>query len=177
MYFVSLDAMLFRVEPIVFFGVVCRWCAVLEPEVLSTTRSTGAESLHTRVAMEPHGRGADKQWAFPAGRPAVAGDRDMDVNLPPMGTDRGQTVPLPHDVALRAFGSGAATLLLVVLLGRIVRVGRPFAQAHVKPPLFVRIFLACQILDVIRGWGQVWCLCSGLPFRFRLTLGCRLNSD
>ena len=31
--------------------------------------------------MEPLGRGADKQWAFPAERCALAVDRDMDVNL------------------------------------------------------------------------------------------------
>ena len=71
-----------RVEPVVFFGVVFRWCAVLESEVLSTERLTVTESPGALGAAEPHGRGADKQWAFSAGRFAVAVDRDMDVNLP-----------------------------------------------------------------------------------------------
>ena len=74
--------MLLRVEPIVVFGVVSRWCAVPESGVLSAKRSMVAESLGALVAMESHGRGTDGQWAFPAGRLAVAADRDMDVNLP-----------------------------------------------------------------------------------------------
>ena len=76
----NLVAILFRVELIVFFGVVIRWCAVLESVVLSTKRPTAAESLGSLGAMEPHGRGADKQRAFLAGGFAVAGDRDMGVN-------------------------------------------------------------------------------------------------
>ena len=59
--------MLFRVEPVVFFGVAFRCRAVLESEVLSTRRLTIAEVLGTFEAMKPHGRGADKQWPFPAG--------------------------------------------------------------------------------------------------------------
>ena len=42
-------------------------------------------------------------------------------------------------VALRFFGTGGETLLLVVLLGLIARAGRPFAQAYVKSPLAARI--------------------------------------
>ena len=57
--------MLFRVELFVFVGVEFRWCAVvLESEVLSAKHSTAAESRGTLGAMEPHERGADKQWAF-----------------------------------------------------------------------------------------------------------------
>ena len=74
--------MLSRVELVVFFGVVCRWCAVLEPGDLSTKRSTVAKVLAIYGALEPHGRGTEKQWAFPAERFAVAGDRDMDSHLP-----------------------------------------------------------------------------------------------
>ena len=65
-------------------------------------------------------------------------------------------------VALRAFGSGAATILLVVLLGRVARVGSPFAQAHVKPPFFVRIPSAFLRKSCPRTpgktWAQVWLL-------------------
>ena len=77
----SLVAVLFQVEPINLFAAVVVWCAVKESEVLSMKRSTVAESP-ALGAIEPHGRGADMQWAFPAGRLAVAVDRDMDVNLP-----------------------------------------------------------------------------------------------
>ena len=44
---------------------------MFEFEVLSTKRSTVAESLAKFGALEPHGRGADKKCAFPAGRFAV----------------------------------------------------------------------------------------------------------
>ena len=80
--FVSAVAVLFRVELIVFFGVVFRCCAVLESEVLSTKRSMAAGSLGALGAMKPYERGADKQWVFPAERFAVAGGHDLDVNLP-----------------------------------------------------------------------------------------------
>ena len=73
--------MLLRVELIVFVGVVFRWCAVLESDVLSAKRSAVAESLGALGALEPHGRGADKQWAFLAERFVVAVDRELDVNL------------------------------------------------------------------------------------------------
>eukprot|EP00614_Pseudopedinella_elastica_P019873 CAMPEP_0172648002 /NCGR_PEP_ID=MMETSP1068-20121228/241044_1 /TAXON_ID=35684 /ORGANISM="Pseudopedinella elastica, Strain CCMP716" /LENGTH=96 /DNA_ID=CAMNT_0013462301 /DNA_START=216 /DNA_END=507 /DNA_ORIENTATION=- len=51
-------------------------------KVLGTKRSAVFESLGAPGAMDPHGRVAGKQWASPAGRFAVAVDRDMDVNLP-----------------------------------------------------------------------------------------------
>ena len=60
MEFSSLVAVLFRVEPIVFFGAVCRWFAVLKFEVLSKKRSAVAEFLGALGAMKSHGRGADK---------------------------------------------------------------------------------------------------------------------
>ena len=82
MYFVNFVAMLFRVELTAFFGVVFRWCAVLEFEVMSTRRLAVAASLAFLGAMEPHGRKADGQLAPPAQRFAVAGGRDMDPNLP-----------------------------------------------------------------------------------------------
>ena len=72
--------MLFRVELIDLFVVVIVWCAVKEPEVLSTKLSTAAGSLGALGAIEPNGRGADMQWTYPAGGLAVAVDRDMDVN-------------------------------------------------------------------------------------------------
>ena len=154
--------MLLRVDLIIFFGVVCRWCAVFESKVLSTAHSTVAESLAALGALEPHGQGADKQWAVPAGRLAVAGDRDMDADLPRklilvrrfcfpkefgMRLCIDEPVPLGrHGEALlkelRAFGSGAATLLLVMLLGRIARVeivlpmpmsNHPCSYAHPAP--------------------------------------------
>ena len=74
--------MLFRVEPIILVEDVYRWCAVLESEVLSAMPSAVAESHDALGAVEPHGRGADRQWAFPAGKCAVAVDRDLDANLP-----------------------------------------------------------------------------------------------
>ena len=74
--------MLFRVELIDLFYVVCHLCVVPLSEVLNIKRSTFAESIGALGAMEPHRRGAGKQWAFPAGRSALAVDRDMDVNLP-----------------------------------------------------------------------------------------------
>ena len=43
----------FRVEPVVYFGVGFRWCAVRESEVLGTKRSTVAESLG---ALDPWSR-------------------------------------------------------------------------------------------------------------------------
>ena len=67
-------------------------------------------------------------------------------------------------MALRCFGTGAETLLLVVLLDRIAQVGRPFAQAHVKPPLVVRIlnvFLRAPFEGTLRGRGLG---CSFLVF-------------
>ena len=77
----SLAAVLFRVELIDLFIVAVVWCAVKESEVLSTKRSAVAENLGALGAIEPHGRGAGKQWTSPAGRLAVAVDCDMDVNL------------------------------------------------------------------------------------------------
>ena len=46
-------------------------------QVLSTKRLTAVESRGAPGAMEPHRRGAGKQWTSPAGRFAVAADRDM----------------------------------------------------------------------------------------------------
>ena len=74
--------MLFRVELIDFVEVVFRWCVVLESEVSRAKRSVVAESLGTLGAMEPHGRGADKQWAFSSGSCAAAVDLDLNVDLP-----------------------------------------------------------------------------------------------
>ena len=72
-----------RLGHIFFFGVICRWCAVLESEVMSTGLSrVFAGSLATLRAQEPHGRGSEKQWAMTAGRFASAGDRDIDFNIP-----------------------------------------------------------------------------------------------
>ena len=71
--------MLLRVKLIVFFGVVCRWCAVLEFGILSTKCSTVAEGLAFLGTIEPHGRGAEKQWASPAGGFAAAGGGNMDA--------------------------------------------------------------------------------------------------
>ena len=81
-WFVSLVAMLFRIELTVFFGAIFCWCDVFEFEVLSEKRSTVTKSLGTLGAMGPHGQGADTHLAFPAGRCAVAVDRDMDLYLP-----------------------------------------------------------------------------------------------
>ena len=72
--------MLFRVELIVFFSPVFRCAPLLESEILSTKSPSVAGSLAFLGAMEPHGRGADKQLAPPARKFAVAGDRDMDAN-------------------------------------------------------------------------------------------------
>ena len=72
--------MLFQVEPIVFIGVVCRWCAALESEDLSKERPAVADCLGTLGAMEAHGRGTDKQWDFSANKFAVAGCRGTDYN-------------------------------------------------------------------------------------------------
>ena len=64
--FVGLNAVLFRVELLVFFVVVCRWCVVPLSEVLSAKHSTVFKSPGAFGAMDPHGRGSDKQRAFPA---------------------------------------------------------------------------------------------------------------
>ena len=74
--------MLFRIELTDFFGAIFCWCGVFESEVLIEQRSTVAKSLGTLGAMGPHGQGADTHLAFPAGRYAVAVDRDMDFNTP-----------------------------------------------------------------------------------------------
>ena len=79
--FVGLLAVLFRVALVVFFVVVCRWCAVPSSEVLSAKRSAVFESLGASGAVDPHVRGSEQQWTFPAGRFVVAVDCDMDVNL------------------------------------------------------------------------------------------------
>ena len=62
--FASLVAVLFRVELIDLFGVICRWCAVKGSEVLSTKRSTVTESPDALGVIEPHGQGADMQWVL-----------------------------------------------------------------------------------------------------------------
>ena len=93
----------------------------------------------------------------PAGRLAVAFDRDVD-SIPHGEGSRSDSPPFPkklgarlcineqillarHGIALpvasRFFGTGAETLFLMALLGRIVRVGRPFALVNVKPPSVV----------------------------------------
>ena len=69
----------FRVRLSVFFGVIYRWCAVLESEVLSTKLSSAAEDLAPLGAQDPHGRVTEKRWA-PAGIFVVACGRDMDFS-------------------------------------------------------------------------------------------------
>eukprot|EP00614_Pseudopedinella_elastica_P032764 CAMPEP_0172625458 /NCGR_PEP_ID=MMETSP1068-20121228/144016_1 /TAXON_ID=35684 /ORGANISM="Pseudopedinella elastica, Strain CCMP716" /LENGTH=105 /DNA_ID=CAMNT_0013434761 /DNA_START=70 /DNA_END=385 /DNA_ORIENTATION=+ len=85
--------MTIRVGLIVFFGVVCRWCGVFESGVLSTKRPTVATSLATLGALDPHGRGTNKQRAFPTGGFTVAGDRGMDADLPRELTWSGGSIP------------------------------------------------------------------------------------
>ena len=80
--FVGPIAVLFRVEPADFFIAVCRWCVVPLSGVLSAKHSTVFESPGAFGAMDPHGRGVDKQWTFPEGRLVVALDCDTDVSFP-----------------------------------------------------------------------------------------------
>ena len=73
--------MLFRVELIVFFGVSCRWCDVYISEAPRKKRLAVAGGLASFGAREPHGKGAGRQQALPAGIFAEAGDRDMDAGF------------------------------------------------------------------------------------------------
>ena len=59
--------------------------------------------------------------------------------------------------ALRAFGRGAAPLLLVVLSGRIARAGRPFAQAHISHSCSCAHLAPCfesPVLGSLEGRGR-----------------------
>ena len=79
-------AVLFRVDLIVFFVVVCRWCVVPLSEVLSTKRSTVFELLGALGTIEPHGQRSDLQLTgAPGERLAVAVDRDVDFFLHALG--------------------------------------------------------------------------------------------
>ena len=59
-------------------------------------------------------------------------------------------------MALRFFGTGAEARFLVVLLSRIARVGRSFAQAHIIPPLFVRILSVFFRGSCPGNTGKTW---------------------